>query len=344
MGAFMARIRTGEISPRVPRDHSRHTASGSVGQQQNQQAGKPFSDIQPGFSAPRMVNRPPTPYHDSDNRECDFFNQQQGFNQPQQRNFNQQLQQFNYQPTQQTFNQQPGNDKREPPCVRGQVVQTYNQTQGFIQQHGQGFPAPPMLPPIYNTQKQDWVDFMNIPAPRTLSPTFSDYDAARFKRDFAEVVCHWETENQWKASQVQPLKECEMTKKAEAMENTPDIKIITVGKVETSGVGKKRDDAPGTNVIELKLLERTTRQPAHTLQTGLSRKELFAKEVAELRNLDLGEALEEVFRPKKPEKNKVLTPVKLISKMSLRPRHMTNVKVAVSKENICNSECVELTP
>ncbi|GAU89298.1 hypothetical protein RvY_01864 [Ramazzottius varieornatus] len=52
-----------------------------------------------------------------------------------------------------------------------------------------------MLPPIYNTQKQDWVDLLNIPAPQTPSPTLSDYDAARFKRDFAEVVHHWDTEN-----------------------------------------------------------------------------------------------------------------------------------------------------
>ncbi|GAU87220.1 hypothetical protein RvY_00103 [Ramazzottius varieornatus] len=92
-------------------------------------------------------------------RERDFFNQQQGFNQPQQRNFNQQLQQVNYQPTQQTFNRQPGNDEREPPCVGRQVVQTYNQTQGFIQQHGQGFPAPPMLPPIlFCSRKEDQRD------------------------------------------------------------------------------------------------------------------------------------------------------------------------------------------
>ncbi|GAU89816.1 hypothetical protein RvY_02320 [Ramazzottius varieornatus] len=42
---------------------------------------------------------------------------------------------------------------------------------------------------------------------------------------------------------VQPLKECEMSKKAEAIENTSDIKIITVEKVETSEEQAKNEMA-----------------------------------------------------------------------------------------------------
>ena len=199
---------------------------------QGKPAGTRFGDVQPAFSQPRVVNRPPTPYHHVDNKELLFsdapqqgrndghFNNQQqqpSFVRQPERNFNQQQPNPFNQPPQNAFNDYQGQqafNQGQPQAFNQGQPQAFNQGQPqAFNQSGQQRPwqsfgqqgikpvqyqvAPPSAP-TFNAQVQDWFMTMDVSVPVTPPPLVSnidDADAVQFKRDIKEVFQHLSAEH-----------------------------------------------------------------------------------------------------------------------------------------------------